>query len=694
MMKVWLSALPRGLGRAFAMALAVLLVAAVAVPVPVKAENENSIGSRSKRKKDDLGVPNRNAAASNTARSTGSGVPSTTESRIVNDGSIAPFVTPDSAVNMQAIAEKYAKIVADGGWPQVPRANLKKGSKGKAVLILNQRLFIEGYLRAEGAQGKFAEIFTSATEDALKRFQANHGLRVSGVTDAPTQAALNVSAASRLATIRANLPRLAEYSKGLGSRYAVVNVPAQQIETVNDGKVYSIHNAIVGRPSRPTPVVMTPLTVIRFNPYWNAPPSIVEKDILPRMLSKGPSKIMSEMNMKVFDGIGGPEVDPNSINWRKVRVDDYHFRQEPGGSNAMATAKIEFNSPFGIYLHDTPEPHLFKTGNRFYSSGCVRVDDVAVFINWVLQGQDGLDAARIAGLGESKERLDVNIANAPQLRVAYLTSWPANGGVAAFRSDVYELDSAGFVTGQPLPVGETLDGKRFVLKPLPRLQQDIDTNDGFGFASLLRRKDSNDVLMPGQMKKGGDSLISVSGLKTNQQAELKKKQKAAEDRKKTEEAAARKKKSDELAAKKKADQLAAKKKADRLASKKKADQLAAQKKKEEAAAAKKKADEKAKLAARKKADEKAKAAAAKKKADEKAKAIAAKKKAGAKTKTAAKKPATQTAQVQKKPAATSTAKKAPADCKPGKDGKLPTGCPAPAAAKKPPAKPEKTASAN
>ena len=116
--------------------------------------------------------------------------------------------------------------------------------------------------------------------------------------------------------------------------------------------------------------------------------------------------------MKVFEGVGGPEIDPDDVNWRRVQVDDYHFRQEPGGSNAMATAKIEFNSPFGIYLHDTPEPHLFKTGNRFYSSGCVRVDKVAMMIDWILQGQDGINAARIAELAETKERLDTTIANA------------------------------------------------------------------------------------------------------------------------------------------------------------------------------------------------------------------------------------------------------------------------------------------
>ena len=96
-----------------------------------------------------------------------------------------------------------------------------------------------------------------------------------------------------------------------------------------------------------------------------------------------------------------------------------------------------------------------------------------------LEPADVLDTlSQLTGLPvsilDTKERLDVTIANAPQLRVAYLTAWPAKNGVAAFRPDVYELDGTGFVVGQPLPVGEKLDGQRFVLKPIPRLQQDID----------------------------------------------------------------------------------------------------------------------------------------------------------------------------------------------------------------------------
>jgi peptidoglycan hydrolase-like protein with peptidoglycan-binding domain len=413
-----------------------------------------------------------------------------TETEIFSTQVVEPMLSTGGMAQMQAAESKYAAIVSNGGWPKVPKGASKKGSEGKEVMALNQRLFIEGYVRPEAAEGEFASIFTSATEDGLMRFQRNNGLAASGRMDGATLQALNVSAAERLSAIRANIPRIAEYSKDLGDRYVVVNIPAQQIETVNGNRVFSRHNAIVGRPSRPTPVVMTALSDINFNPYWNAPPSIVERDILPKMSSG----ILEKMNMKVFDGVGGPEVNPRRINWRRAVVDNYHFRQEPGGENAMATAKINFSSPFGIYLHDTPEQHLFDTSGRFYSSGCVRVQKVAVLLNWILNGQDGIDSNQIEYLAQSLERKDVKLVAPPQLRVTYLTAWPTSDGTVAFRGDVYGLDGTGFVVGQPLPVGEkTASGERFVLKPVPRQLAQIDEAeaDGFFWFGKRSRKDES-----------------------------------------------------------------------------------------------------------------------------------------------------------------------------------------------------------
>lgn len=457
--------------RSLISAMLAIAIAAVGVSTsPVLAEQQNSIfGNRPKAQKQ-----------TTQAKATQGGK-AVTETEIVASTATSPFLLASSPAAMDEALQKYQAIAAAGGWPQVGAlGKLKKGAESKGVATLNKRLFIEGYLRKEATEGEFASRFTTATEDAVKRFQRNHGLAVTGAVDTATQKALNVPVERRIATIKANIPRFAEYAKDLGDRYMVVNVPAMQIEAVNGGKVSSRHNAIVGRPSRPTPVVQTALSTVKFNPYWNAPASIVEKDIIPRMISGGPSRVLNEMNITVFKGVGGPEVDPDTVNWRRAVADDYHFRQEPGGENAMKTAKIEFPSPFGIYLHDTPEPHLFKQGNRFLSSGCVRVDRVEVLLNWILQGQDGIDEGRIAGLAESQERLDVKLATPPQLRVAYLTAWPA-GGVVAFRNDVYNLDKSGFVVGQPFDVADT-SGPRFTLKPIPREPSAVDADEFTGFS--------------------------------------------------------------------------------------------------------------------------------------------------------------------------------------------------------------------
>ena len=402
-----------------------------------------------------------------------------TTTGVVFDKNIRPMITPDSASQLRTIADRYRNIIAQGGFPTVPRGTYKKGSSGKGVVILNQRLFMDGYVRVEATQGEYANFVTSATDDGIRRFQRNVGLAVTGKVDAATLYHLNIPAKQRLRTISANIARLEVYQANLGDRYAIVNIAGQQIETVNNGRVYARHNAIVGRPSRPSPVIMTPITDINFNPYWNAPVSIVQADIIPKLRSG--TQYLEDMNVRVFKGYQGPEVDPRRVNWRTANPSDYLFRQEPGSTNAMARAKINFKNPFGTYLHDTPEKQLFDSKTRFFSSGCVRVQDVAEFLDWVLNGQDGIDKARMASLEETLERLDVALQTPPMLLQVYLTAWPV-GNTVAFRYDIYDLDQSGFTVGQPMPVGElSPDGQRFVLKPLPHLVESLEEGNSGGF---------------------------------------------------------------------------------------------------------------------------------------------------------------------------------------------------------------------
>jgi hypothetical protein len=387
-----------------------------------------------------------------------------TKTEVFADRSVAPMVSGNSLSAMTNAIARYEDIAAQGGWGGVPSKGLKKGDDGDAVVALKRRLIAEGYLASETLTGDTGSWYTARVEVAVSQFQANHGLAVTGRLDRPTINALNVSVSRRLATMRANLPRLAEYSKDLADRYIVVNVPALQLEAVNRGTVFSRHNVIAGSLQRPTPVTMSQVTDINFNPYWNVPVSIVERDLLPRIRRNGIS-VFRDMRMRIFDRWNGPEVDPRTVNWSHVSADRYFFRQDPGEANSMASVKINFLSPFGIYLHDTPTKSLFTAESRYVSSGCVRVEQIPVLINWILNGQDGWTPARIDEIKASEERLDVKVTNPPQVRTVYLTSWVGESGEVNFRPDVYDLDDTGFVIGQPLAPGELSDdGQRYVLK--------------------------------------------------------------------------------------------------------------------------------------------------------------------------------------------------------------------------------------
>jgi L,D-transpeptidase YcbB len=443
----------------------------------------------------------------------------TTATEVVQGQNQMPFVQSNGDRLLQEAQAKYSAIIAQGGFPLVAGGTYKKGDKGPNVATLNKRLYVEGYLRVEGTQGQFADVYTSATLQGVGRFQRNHGLAVTGKVDAATVAELNVPADRRLATIAANVPRLAAYEQSLGERYLVVNIPAQQLETVSGGRVYARHNVIVGRPARPTPVVMTALATVKFNPYWNAPVSIVERDILPKLQNS--REYLTKMNIKILQGgPTGPEVDPKTLDFKTLVPDNYLFRQEPGPENAMATAKIEFPSPFGIYLHDTPEKQMFNYNNRFYSSGCIRVQKMPDLVEWVLNGQGGFGVEKITSMAKTLERLDVPLTDAPQLRVAYLTAWPANGGTVAFRNDIYQMDGSGFTVGQPMPVGEmSPDGKRYVLKPLPRqLPIDAAEADGSGFFGNHAATKMTPLVAPPKGQKPAGQNLFVQGAKAKSMA--------------------------------------------------------------------------------------------------------------------------------------------------------------------------------
>jgi len=374
-----------------------------------------------------------------------------TQTEIVAGQDQQPMLSTNSASAMEGAISMYEEIVSGGGWEDLPERTLKKGAKGEAVIALRQRLIRENYLSFDSLSSETASVYDQEMVDAVKAFQINHGILPSGTVAEKTLAELNVPADTRLGMLRENLTRVEAYAQDLTGDFAIlVNIPAAQLETVEYGHVYSRHNIVVGKLERPSPTLASKVSDINFNPYWKIPASIVERDIVPKYMSD-PSYLQM-MNIRIFDGVEGPEVDPALIDWTTTPPERYFFRQEPGPHNSLGAVKINFPNKFMVYMHDTPHRELFGRNVRFESSGCVRIDQVQTVVKWVLdRTQTPLDEATYQSLVDSIEQYEQPVENGPDVRWMYLTAWATEDGRVNFRPDVYGLDGTDFVFGQPQP---------------------------------------------------------------------------------------------------------------------------------------------------------------------------------------------------------------------------------------------------
>lgn len=350
--------------------------------------------------------------------------------------STSPIFSPETVSYVEQTLHKYSDIAGRGGWPMVPATKaLKLGVIDPDVEALRRRLMISGDLSERAG---ISTSFDSYVDAALKRFQTRHGLPADGATGRFTYAAMNVPAQVRLGQLRTNLDRLRAMSGNYGGRYVMVNIPATQIEAVDGGRVFLRHAAVVGKVDRQTPILASRIHEININPYWNAPESIVRRDIIP-LMRKNPN-YLTENNIRIFGPNG--EVDPMTLDWSTEEAAKLRFRQDPGRINAMATMKINFHNPHAVYLHDTPQQSLFNELERFHSSGCVRVQNVRDLVTWILRETPGWDRLRIEQTIQTESDIKVPVTNPPQIHLAYVSAWATGDGVAHFRDDIYGLDGA------------------------------------------------------------------------------------------------------------------------------------------------------------------------------------------------------------------------------------------------------------
>ena len=317
----------------------------------------------------------------------------------------------------------------------MPGGELRVGARSKAVQALRQRLIQSGDLDSVAGGGTAFDFFVEA---AVDRFQARHGITPSGAVDEATLSEMNIPAAARLAQLQTNIVRLRSFSGFLGQRYVVTNIPAAQIETVENGQVVTRHAAGVGKIDRQSPIMTTRAIDINFNPFWTVPVSIIKKDLIPRM--RKDMNYLSEEKIRIYNkaraggsGLAGQlelrgrdafHLPPGSRRRRQfARHGAHQHRQSLRRLHARHAREGHFRRRLPLRL----------LGLRARAE-CARLRDLAA------EGHARLDPRQDRQGDRSGQRIDVKLAQPVPVYWVYLTAWATPDGIVNFRDDIYKRE--------------------------------------------------------------------------------------------------------------------------------------------------------------------------------------------------------------------------------------------------------------
>jgi len=329
---------------------------------------------------------------------------------------------PDAPYNLLQIQlGKYANIFKMGGWQPIVADGKKYsvGFSGPIVSLIKHRLEITGEFPATDTSA----VFDSALVKSLKMYQSNHGLTPNGTVTQDLIKNLNVPSLTRLQQILINMQRMKWAPKRPNGTLILVNIPEFEVY-VDSGKFTLFQmGVVVGAAGHNTTMFSGNISQIVFSPYWDVPPSIVKKEIIPGL--KKNKRYLEERDMEITGDEGGLPV----------------VRQRPGDKNALGKVKFLFPNSFNIYLHDSPEKGLFNRSERGLSHGCIRLSDAPKLAHYLLRNtanwpREKIDSAMNSGV-EQRTKLSPTVP----VIITYYTSWVDSKGSLHFVEDLYGQDA-------------------------------------------------------------------------------------------------------------------------------------------------------------------------------------------------------------------------------------------------------------
>ena len=350
---------------------------------------------------------------------------------------------PPDAGPIKAALGKARAIAAQGGWERIPGGAANETIEPGVVDPLRVPLL---RARLAGEDPRVAgsnPVYDAPLQAAVRRFQEASALEADGRIGRISLAALNRPPEAAVASLRANLDMRRAAAAPTAERRIEVNVPHQWLQVLDGDQVVLEMAVIVGKPARATPMLRVRMNSVQFNPTWGVPERNAREDLLPRF-RRDPAGMQAK-GFRLYGMVDGErvEIDPTTVDWSGVNPNrfPYFVRQDAGDRNALGRIKFIMPNSDDIYMHDTPDRHLFRRPDRAFSSGCIRLDKPMELLDIVMAGTPGWSRERVDRVLASRQTAGAALARTFPVRLHY-TSVVVHGGEVRMRSDIYGLDEA------------------------------------------------------------------------------------------------------------------------------------------------------------------------------------------------------------------------------------------------------------
>ena len=314
----------------------------------------------------------------------------------------------------------YADALARGAWPIEERTD-DEDLTPEPVDIVG---VLDAAIAGPDPAGRIEALAPSSAEYALMR-RAYAEYRAIAEAGNQTRARnrkvpelggedLRTTGEKRARQLAINLERLRWLPRHIPPDRVVVNAAIARLQLLRNDRPVFTTRVVVGEIDKQTPELQSTINDVLFNPPWNIPRSIAQKEILPKLAAD--PDYLSRHHMR----------------WRSGGA----IQQEAGPYSALGRLKFEMTDRYDVYLHDTPEKSLFLSAARMMSHGCVRVENPRALAQLLLnQGPEAIDKG--IALGYTNRRA---LPTPLPIFIVYQTAYGETDGTIQFRSDPYERD--------------------------------------------------------------------------------------------------------------------------------------------------------------------------------------------------------------------------------------------------------------